>query len=471
MVTMPWANESAPLKGSADRFPPATKFNDKVFVLLMLANILAVGVMAATDLPGLKAGSQQQQDVVDVPASSIAVGFAIVLFPSLITGVASIAFFFFLMQKVDAGILLKTTLGLSLGMLVVLVGFLLAVGALPAIAAVLLLIVGIIALGWLYYMTRGQVKFTGACFEVSMAFFRRHPSTLVVGLVSLVPATCWAVLVSLCLYANQQKIANVAIADMDTAVLVVRAKMLFLTISLYWVWQYMASTVHVIVSGAFASWYFFGSRASSVVLGSLSRGLWSAGSVCFGSLIVSMMQLLMRAVGGGETDVHGRSNQNPLAQMVWSCAGQLINFCNKYAFCYVAIYGQSFTEAGKSVYSLFERHCVATLISNGTTDLILTMAAFVGGVFGMIVTGVVAIAVYGTSGVVMIIMTGGALVSGGLVYFVMQTVDSCVATLFVCFVEDPAALSVTAPEAYEVLSAAWGERYPEFSKVRANGAF
>ena len=33
-------------------------------------------------------------------------------------------------------------------------------------------------------------------------------------------------------------------------------------------------------------------------------------------------------------------------------------------------------------------------------------------------------------------------VSGGLVYFVMQTVDSCVATLFVCFVEDPAALSV-----------------------------
>ena len=149
-----------------------------------------------------------------------------------------------------------------------------------------------------------------------MAFFRRHPSTLVVGLVSLVPATCWAVLVSLCLYANQQKIANVAIADMDTAVLVVRAKMLFLTISLYWVWQYMASTVHVIVSGAFASWYFFGSRASSVVLGSLRRGLWSAGSVCFGSLIVSMLQLLMRAVGGGETDVHGRSNQNPLAQMV-----------------------------------------------------------------------------------------------------------------------------------------------------------
>ena len=61
--------------------------------------------------------------------------------------------------------------------------------------------------------------------------------------------------------------------------------------------------------------------------------------------------------------------------------------------------------------------------------------------------------------------------SGGLVYFVLQTVDSCVATLFACFVEDPAALSVTAPEAYEVLSTAWEQRYPDFSKVRANGAF
>jgi len=431
-------------------------------------------VIAATDLPALKAGSQQQQDVLEVPASSIAVGFAIVLFPALITGVASISFFLFLMHKVDAEKMLKTTFGLTLGMLILVCGLLAAVGSLPVVGAVIIPLVGILALGFIYWMvTRGgQIKFTGACFEVSLTFIRRHPSTLLLGLVSLVPAACWAVLVSLCLYANQQKIANVAIADMDTGVLVVRAKMLLLTLSLYWVWQYIASTVHVIVSGAFASWYFFGSRASSVVLGSLRRGLWSAGSVCFGSLIVSMLQLLMRAVGGGETDVHGRSNQNPLAQMVWSCAGQLIKFFNKYAFCYVAIYGQSFTEAGKSVYSLFERHGVATLVSNGTTDLILTMAAFVGGTFGMIVTGVVAIAVYGTSGgAVMVIMAGGALVSGGLVYFVMQTVDSCVATLFVCFVEDPAALSVTAPEAYEVLSAAWGERYPEFSKVRANGAF
>ena len=133
MVTMPWANEAAPLKGSADRFPPATKFNDWVFMLLMLANLLAVGMIAATDLPALKDGSQQQQGL-EVPAS-VTVGFAIALFPSLITGVATISFFLFLMHKVDAEIMFKTTFGLTLGMLILLLGLFAAVAGLPVVMA------------------------------------------------------------------------------------------------------------------------------------------------------------------------------------------------------------------------------------------------------------------------------------------------------------------------------------------------
>jgi hypothetical protein len=129
MVTLPWATEAAPLKGSADRFPPATKFHDWFFLLLMLANLMAVAVIAATDLPGLNAGIQKQDDDV-VPASSIAVGVAIVLVPSLITGVACISLFFFLMQR-SAELMLKVTWGLSLGMLVVLVGLLFETASMP----------------------------------------------------------------------------------------------------------------------------------------------------------------------------------------------------------------------------------------------------------------------------------------------------------------------------------------------------
>jgi len=132
MVAMPWANEAAPLKGSADRFAPTTKFNDGFFLLLMLANLIGVAVIAATDLPGLKAGIQKRDDDV-VPASSIAVGVVIVLVPSLITGAACISLFFYLVQR-NAELMLKVTLGLSLGMLVVLIGLLFGTGSLSGIA-------------------------------------------------------------------------------------------------------------------------------------------------------------------------------------------------------------------------------------------------------------------------------------------------------------------------------------------------
>ena len=126
---------------------------------------------------------------------------------------------------------------------------------------------------------------------------------------------CWAVLVNLCLFANQQKLEEI-MADADeasgSAVMVLRARMLFLVFSLYWVWQFVSNTVHVTVAGAFASWYFFGSRASSVVLSSLRRGIWSAGSVCLGSLLVAILQLL-RLLAGGDGDGRGR---NCVAQMV-----------------------------------------------------------------------------------------------------------------------------------------------------------
>ena len=161
--------------------------------------------------------------------------------------------------------------------------------------------------GYLYWSSRQFIKFTGACFEVTLSFLRRHPSTLVLGPVSLVPAACWAVLVSLCLYANQQRAAE--IDDADEARMV-QVKMLFLVLSLYWVWQYVASTVHVTVAGAFASWYFFGSRATSVVLSSLRRGFWSAGSVCLGSLIVAILQFIRNLVS------RNGDGENFLAQLV-----------------------------------------------------------------------------------------------------------------------------------------------------------
>ena len=88
----------------------------------------------------------------------------------------------------------------------------------------------------------------------------------------------------------------------------------------------------------------------------------------------------------------------------------------------MAIYGQSFVEGGRSVFSLFKRHGIATLLNDNTTDIILKLAVFVGGALGMLVTGAIGIAVYGTAAEGLLLCTiGGAIVSCGLVHSVTST--------------------------------------------------
>ena len=237
-----------------------------------------------------------------------------------------------------------------------------------------------------------------------MAFLHRHPSTLALGLVSLLPAVCWTVLVGFCIFANQQQLDK-SPADAQGGI---QAKQLFLIFSLYWVWQFLSSVVHVTVAGAFASWYYFGSRATSVVLGSMRRALTSSvGSVSLGSLIVAILQFLRFLVNTSSESAECKC----LGDMVLSCIEQVVRFFNKYAFCYVAIYGQSFYEGGRSVFDLFERQGLATLLNDDILTIILTMSMFIGGALGALVTGLAALAVFGTEAALPCALCG-AIVSG-----------------------------------------------------------
>ncbi len=51
----------------------------------------------------------------------------------------------------------------------------------------------------------------------------------------------------------------------------------------------------------------------------------------------------------------------------------------------------------------------------------------------------------------------------------MVVVESCVVSLFVCFAEDPQALSSTKPEEYNRLAGALSEFYPQQSAIVLRG--
>lgn len=453
-----WATEHTPIKGPADRFTPRQKCNDPVPAALMVVHLVAVVAIARADLPTFKVDTSDKS----TPHFS-ATGVAVTLVPALLTGAASIALALWLMRK-RTRLMFNTMFAASLTLLGINICVLAVSATISGVALAIILVAVLLIHVFFWYVVQRHIHFAGACIETAIHFLRRHPATLSLGLASLLPALGWTALVALCLCSVAQQLEDAPAADESS----LKAKQLFLAFSLYWTWQFISNGVHAAVAGAFASWYFHGTRAQSVVVGSLRRTFTSSfGSVCFGSLLVAVLQLLRMLARGG---ADGRGSTNCVADLVLSCIESLLRFFNKYAFCYVAIYGQPFTTAGRSVFALFEHKGLTTLLNDDVTSIVLAMCVLIGGALGTIVTGLAALVLLGTDSALACAI-GGAIVSGGMVYLVLSAIDSCVATLFVCFAEDPAALNVTAPEAFAALSVAWAQRYPHFSQAHVHGTF
>jgi hypothetical protein len=134
-----------------------------------------------------------------------------------------------------------------------------------------------------------------------------------------------------------------------------------LLLSLYWGLQVGFAIIETTVSGVVACWWFQPAR-SHVVRGSLFRAMtYSFGSLCFGSLIVA----LIMAARGLLRMLRGKNNRranNVILACVYAAVDYIlqlieaaIQYFNKYAFCYVAAYGNDFKSSGRSVMDLFQR--------------------------------------------------------------------------------------------------------------------
>ena len=122
------------------------------------------------------------------------------------------------------------------------------------------------------------------------------------------------------------------------------------------------------------------------------------------------------------------------------------------------MYGQSYCEAAKETWELFKSKGFDAIINDDLTSTALNISCL----FAALLSGAI------TAGVAKFVVDNeywyywalvAALVAFGLTLCAMVVVRSGIATIFVCFAEDPAALSVTKPHDYDVITSAWRDRY------------
>ncbi len=121
--------------------------------------------------------------------------------------------------------------------------------------------------------------------------------------------------------------------------------------------QVLKAIVQVTTSGTLAVWWFQPKRLAAV-RGSLFRAMTTSfGSICFGSLIVAVIHALrdmLQYIKNQSQRRRGgqRGNENVVLAIVVCIIDfllriieQILEYFNKYAFCYVAAYGTGFVRS------------------------------------------------------------------------------------------------------------------------------
>lgn len=108
----------------------------------------------------------------------------------------------------------------------------------------------------------------------------------------------------------------------------------------------------------YGSWYFMGNNnfPKGATRGALKRALtYSFGSISLGSLIVAIIQFLRQICSAARHSAS--SDGNMIGAALFCCLECLIGilnwaveFLNRYAFSYIALYGKSYFAAAKETW-------------------------------------------------------------------------------------------------------------------------
>lgn len=124
--------------------------------------------------------------------------------------------------------------------------------------------------------------------ETVCSITRRHPSTIVIGILSLVLQTAFSFWFLLTVVGTYQTWFSTTSNNAR-----LNLAMVFLVFSYYWTSQVIAYATHVIIAGIFATVYFMNETVRHPIWGSVRRALTTSfGSVCFGSLLIAFVNLV-----------------------------------------------------------------------------------------------------------------------------------------------------------------------------------
>lgn len=326
------------------------------------------------------------------------------------------------------------------------------------VTGVIFLFLGLLKLLWLY-LIRARIEFATAMLQIVTHFLSDFPSAIYLSFSFLFVQAGWSLAWAVA--------AGYALNSMDRKSGSYNFAVFALLVSFYWGAQTIRNVVHTTAAGSFATWYFYppSTMPENPTMDSFKRATTTSfGSICFGSLLIAIVNAIRAMLN------HARKSDNGFAvacaTCLIRCLEDIINYFNTYAFTYVAIYGTSYCDSAKSVFNLFATKGIDMIINDDLTGMVMTFGSLIGGLvtgaFGYYMSAILYPSPSSSTSSDYILWTVVAFLIGFVLCMcAMEVVHSCIASFFVCFAEDPAALYSAKPQVYQKISEAWRARYPE----------
>jgi hypothetical protein len=247
----------------------------------------------------------------------------------------------------------------------------------------------------------------------------------------------------------------------------------FLILSFYWTTQVLQNILHVTVSGVVGTWWFDPQDALSVfspsIVDSFRRSTtYSFGSICMGSLLVAIIQTMEAMARAAR-----QNNTGGILLCIIECILRLISriavYFNRWAYCYVGLYGFDYISSGKKAMELFQARGWTTIITDNLIHRSLSLVSIVigalSGVIGMLLakaTGWTS-TIFGSSSSSSdgIVFSVCFLIGVSMAFILMSVVLSAVDTVIVAFAEAPAEFNTHHPALYNNMIEKWKLVFPD----------
>jgi len=246
----------------------------------------------------------------------------------------------------------------------------------------------------------------------------------------------------------------------------------------YWGLQVLSNIVLVASYGALGDWYY---RGTAHITGPVLRAFTvHFGSVCFGSLLVAMVETLHDILHAIQKKGYFPSWALCCIDRALAAIQSTFDYINKYGFVQVAVHDESFITASKRAISFLKYKGLTALVN----DSIVFHLAQVGALAGGLLSGAVPVLIMRSlhhqdldhvglnSDQETTLALSGFFLGWAVVYTLISPFPAMVTALLVCFAEHPEILAEEHRAQYEALIEPWeavyGADFVDKAATRAN---